>query len=186
MKLLIVNEYIIRHETKMITAEFDLNGNFYSKVIEGSLAFIVKKKPIEIVKESLNYYGFNLEGAISGSKAIIGPCHMAPIRIPGQTDMYWFPHLSPYHDECVWFALHHIENIEEVASNQSKVTTTDGISITLDVQRKRLVTRMDKADQLEIKINKNKHRTMSMVLHKRNQVHLTREGKRNYVVKKED
>ncbi|MBT2686836.1 competence protein ComK [Bacillus sp. ISL-47] len=186
MTLVFIPHYIIHPETKAILPEFDAKGRCYSKVIQGSQTFIVTMKPIEIMQTSLSYYGSSLEGAISGSKSIVGACQAAPIRIAGNIDMYWFSHISPQNDECVWLALHHVHRILPEKYNQAKVMLIDGPSITLDISERKLSDRYDRAEQLEVKITKRTQYKMNFVMERGSGVHFIKEADRNYTVSRDD
>ncbi|MBU8878067.1 competence protein ComK [Bacillus sp. FJAT-29790] len=185
MKTISFSKYVIVPETVMIIPEFDSFGNIYSKVIEGKHTFLVKKKPRDIVTFSLNRYGSDLQGAMKGSKTIIGPCHMPPIRINGTPDMYWIPYISPNHDLCVWLALHHIEDYEEITNNETRVITSHGHSIPLDIGIKKLVDRINKADQLKIKIEKQTNKTWTFFYDPKIGIELIKDERNNYQVKRE-
>ncbi|CAM3799617.1 hypothetical protein GCM10009865_06080 [Aeromicrobium ponti] len=186
MTIIHIPHYIIHPETKAILPEFGANGRCYSKVIQGSQMFIVTMKPIEIIQESLSYYGFDLEGAISGAKSIIGACQATPIRVPGHIDMYWFPHISPNNINCVWMAVHHVLRILPEDNFQAKVMLIDGPSIILDTPERKLSDRYDRAEQLEVKITKRTQYKMQYVMERGSGVHFVKEENRNYTVSKDD
>lgn len=186
MTMIYIPHYVIHPETKAILPEFDANGRCYSKVIQGSQMFIVTMKPIEIIQESLSYYGFELEGAVSGAKSVIGACQATPIRIPGHIDMYWFPHIPPKNDDCVWMAVHQVHRILPESENHAQVMLIDGPSIILDIPERKLSDRYDRAEQLVVKITKRTQYKMQYIMERGSGVHFVKEQNRNYTVSKGD
>lgn len=173
-------DYIIVRETAMIVPEYDCLGNLYSRVIEGKYNFIVKKKPWDLVNDSLKMYCSDLPGAIKGSKSIIGNCHTPPIRLNGMPDMYWFPHISPNDNECVWLALHHVSTPIPISKKRTKVITAHGHSIVLNIEIKKFETRMNKAEQLKAKMQNKNGTTHTLFFLPKRGVHLIKEKGRNY------
>lgn len=182
MESTIISKYIIVPETKSIRAEFNENGDCRSMVIEGNYTFTVDMKPVEIIEASLNYYGFDLNGAISGSKTVIGLCHAAPIRIPGMIDMYWFPHTLPHHDECVWFALHQVEAILPEGEDLSRIYLKGGPCFKLNSTAKALSEKYDRTEKYETKISKRTENTLSFIMERTTDIYSVEKGKRNYVI----
>ncbi|MCM3243106.1 competence protein ComK [Cytobacillus oceanisediminis] len=184
MNALLIKKYIIIPETKSIRAHFNEIGECCSLVLEGNYTFMVKMKPTEIIDESINYYGFDLNGASSGSKTILGPCRAAPGRIPGGMDMYWFPHTSPGHDECVWFALHHIDAIMPEGHDTSNVYVSGGHCFRLNAAEKEVSMRYDRTEKLASKISKRKENTFSFVMERTTDTYSVQKGKRNYIIER--
>ncbi|KML44420.1 competence protein ComK [Cytobacillus firmus] len=184
MNALLIREYIIIPETKSIRAHFNEEGECCSLVLEGNYTFMVKKKPIEIIDESINYYGFDLNGASSGSKTILGPCRSAPVRIPGGMDMYWFSHTSPGHDECVWFALHHVDAIMPEGYNTSNVYVSGGHCFKLNAAEKEVSMKYDRTEILASRISKRKENTFSFIMERTTDTYSVKKGRRNYIIER--
>ncbi|KAF0815909.1 Competence transcription factor [Bacillus sp. ZZV12-4809] len=184
MNSLIVKKYIIVPETKSIRSHYNDDGDYCSLVLEGDYTFMVMMKPIEIIDESINYYGFDLNGATSGSKSILGPCRPAPVRIPGGMEMYWFPHTSPLHEDCVWFALHHIDAIMPDGPNTSNVYVSGGLCFKLNASEKDVSMRYDRAEKLESRIARRKVNTFSFIMERTTDTYSVNEGKRNYIIER--
>lgn len=182
MESTIISKYIIVPETKSIRAEFDEKGNCRSIVLEGNYTFTVDMKPVDIINASLKYYGFDLNGAISGSKSVIGSCQAPPIRIPGRMNMYWFPHTLPHHDECVWFALHHVEAILPEGEDLSRIYLKGGPCFKLNTTAKALSEKYDRTEKYETKISKRTENTLSFIMERTTDIYSVEKGKRNYVI----
>ncbi|PAE23952.1 MULTISPECIES: competence protein ComK [Bacillaceae] len=184
MNALLIREYIIISETKSIRSHYNEEGECCSLVLEGNYTFMVKKRPIEIIDESINYYGFDLNGASSGSRTILGPCRAAPVRIPGGMDMYWFPHTSPGHDECVWFAFHHVEAIKAEGHDTSNVYVSGGHCFKLNAAEKEVSMKYDRAEKLESRISKRKVNTFSFIMERTTDTYSVKKGRRNYIIER--
>lgn len=104
-----IDSYILTSETLYMKPEIDSNDHVRTMVQEGKESFLVSKSPKRILEETMKYYGFTLEGAINGAKAVLGNYHMVPIVISAPLNMYWFPTQSPASDHCIWMSLVHIE-----------------------------------------------------------------------------
>ncbi|RBP96181.1 competence protein ComK [Cytobacillus firmus] len=182
MKAKQIVSYIIVPETKSIRAEFNDNGECHSLVLEGDYTFKVDMKPAEIIDESLKYYGFDLNGAISGSRAILGQCKAVPVRIPGEINMYWFPHTSPGQEECVWFALHHVEAILAEDHGLSNVYVSGGHCFKLNAAEKDLTFKYDRTEKLESRISKRTVNTFSFIMERTTKTYTVEKGKRNYII----
>lgn len=182
MNSLILKKYIIIPETKSIRGHYNDEGDCCSLVLEGNYTFMVMMKPIEIIEESINYYGFDLNGALNGTRTILGPNRIAPVRIPGGMDMYWFPHTWPVHKDCVWFALHHIEAIMPEGPDRSNVYVSGGHCFKLNAPEKDVSIKYDRAEKLESRIAKRKGNTFSFIMERTINTYSVNQGKLNYII----
>ena len=88
-----------------------------TEVIEESRSFIVKKTPLEIVKESCEYYGSSFEGRVKGSQKNLGMFYKLPIIIESSNDLIFFPTFSTSHKECSFLSLKNIEDYKKEDNN---------------------------------------------------------------------
>jgi len=107
-RLNILNRYIINLNTILVTGKYNSFGKLCTIVIEGESTILVDKSPINVIKDSLRYYGQDLKGAIEGSKSILGTAKMQPFIVCEAQDICLFPHISPTHPDCIWFNHVHI------------------------------------------------------------------------------
>lgn len=146
-----IDSYILTSETLFMIPETDPKENVYTMVQEGKKTFYVSKSPKRILEETMKYYGFTLEGAINGAKAVLGNYHMVPIVISAPLNMYWFPTQSPSSDHCVWISLIHIEDIVQYSYLQSLVSFKTGMSIIINKKAARLINKQQQTAILKVR-----------------------------------
>lgn len=100
-----MSEYIINKNTLII-----LEREGKSIVYEGMQTLKVNNKPLEIIKNSCEYYGSSYEGRIKGTKKLIGVSYKAPIIINESQNLVMFPTTSPKDNLCMWISLNNINN----------------------------------------------------------------------------
>ncbi len=111
----------------MITDFYEINtktcaliakGENKTEIIEGSKTFIINKKPLEILKESCEYFGSTYEGRIKGTKTLLGMCYKLPIAVEGSKELIFFPTMSANKLNCSWLA---VKNIQDYRANDEQV-----------------------------------------------------------------
>lgn len=165
-------KYVINPNTVLITAEIDKKGNFYSKVIEGKKTFIVAMRPKALMDYSLHYYCSSLQGAIDGSRSILGNISMPPILISSQLDLCWFPCVSPERADCIWFSLTHVQITEKISSKQTNVYLNFGHSLVLDMKRSRFEFKRQRASQLRYISSERAKKPATFFLESKKKIHL--------------
>lgn len=80
-----------------------------SKVIEKNNEFIVDVEPLNIIKNSCEYFGSTYEGRHSGTKSIMNVTHKSPIIVEESRRLICFPTTSPRQIGCSWLILHNIK-----------------------------------------------------------------------------
>lgn len=88
-----------------------------SEIIEKDKIFIIEKTPLEILKESCEYYGSTFEGRTVGSKKQLGMGYKLPIVVESSKDLIMFPTSSANNENCCWIALNNIINYEKEENN---------------------------------------------------------------------
>lgn len=156
-------EYIINPSTKCITPVYDKYGNLYSKVYEGNKIFIVEMSPLKVMENSCLFYGHSLYGAIEGSRSILGNCKMAPVTVCSDLGIYWFPSQCIKDPKCSWFAQAHTLNLEQVDVVNTKVIFSHGHSVTVNVKKRLMDTRRQRAGQLRLTMEeRTKHKILRL------------------------
>jgi competence protein ComK len=163
-----IDSYILTSETLFMIPEIDQNNRVCTMVQEGKASFIVLKSPKKILEETLNYYGFTLEGAINGAKAVLGNYHMVPIVISAPLNMYWFPTQSPSSDHCIWISLVHIDDIVQYSYLQSLVSFKTGVSIIINKKAARLINKQQQTAILKVRTEQRlaKKKDSYFILHR--------------------
>lgn len=92
-------------------------SNKRTKIIEQDKVLVIKKTPLEIIKESCEYYGSTLEGRIKNSKKQLGMCYKLPIIIEGSNEIIFFPTISAENENCSWLSIKNIHSYEKDDNN---------------------------------------------------------------------
>jgi competence protein ComK len=152
----VLNKYILNLDSEIVTPEFDLYGNENSIIIENDQSFLVKMRPLQLLNESINYYGYSLSGAIEGSRSILGNINMPPVMVIPQAEAIWFPCKSHTHKDCVWLAHAHILDREKIDSTRTKVYFKQGHSLIIDLSIKQFERKMQRSAELHFQHIKRK------------------------------
>ncbi|WP_249650674.1 competence protein ComK, partial [Lysinibacillus sp. D4A3_S15] len=89
-----------------------------------------------------------------GSKMILGKLNKNPIVVDERGNNLWFPSKSTLHPECIWFAVHHIEEYFSVDKTSTKVIFTNGQDIIVDVSVKTIEYRIQRAFLLKYRLER--------------------------------
>lgn len=141
--------YIIRKNTAALQPFFTQYGYLYTKVYEGPFVFQVKLSPLQIIKDSMEYYGHDWDGAVKAAKTVLGSIDMSPVKISGSLGIYWFPSKSPHAEDCMWFALDHIDKRLSIAPKETKVIFPSGHHVTVQMRVKQFTDRMHRTQELK-------------------------------------
>ncbi|MDM5246527.1 competence protein ComK [Lysinibacillus sp. G4S2] len=148
------NDDIMSGETMLYMPEYDAYGNLCTRVIERDYQYISKLSPTKLMDYNLRYFGSSLRGAFDGSKMILGKLNKNPIVVHEGSDIVWFPSKSPLHPECIWLAVHHIEDYQVVDKKSTKVVFMNGKDIIVDLSVRSFEYRIQRAFLLKDKLEK--------------------------------
>lgn len=154
LKLLIIEKYyIINRNFMYMIGHYDRNGKLCSLVRELKRMFIVDRSPLEILSDSIKCIGFDLKGAISAAKWILGEIPMCPFMVNPIHNICVFPTKSAKNDEAMWFNPSHI-----IRTNRNyfrtNVTFKNGLILSVPCKLESFNNRLQNADQLR-KITKD-------------------------------
>ncbi|WP_347861210.1 competence protein ComK [Salimicrobium sp. PL1-032A] len=138
------NEYEVNEKTIALLA-LEEDGKIRTKVIEESLSFIVDRTPTKVIDASCRYFGSDLSGRISGTKAITNYTHKSPIVVSGMLKLYYFPTMSPSRVECSWISHNFVRHFSPSATDHRKTM----VQFTNDVQEELVVSPGVFSNQLE-------------------------------------
>ncbi|KOS60706.1 competence protein ComK [Lysinibacillus agricola] len=148
------SEDIMSSETMLYMPEYDAFGNLCTLVIERDYQYISKLAPTKLMDFNLRYFGSSLRGALDGSKMILGKLNKNPIVVHERSNIVWFPSRSALHPECIWFAVHHIDDYQVVDKKRTKVTFMNGKRIIVDLSMRAFEYRIQRAFLLKYKLEK--------------------------------
>ncbi|WML43895.1 competence protein ComK [Neobacillus sp. PS3-40] len=143
-----INDHVINENTVLFTGEYDKWGNLCTRVIEGVNSFVVNESPVDQIDKTLLNYGSSFSGALQGSKHILGPMKMYPIKINENKDIWLFPTKSFKKKNCVWFNLYHVIRTKAQGVQKTEVLTTFGHSFIINMKESAFNNKRQKAQQL--------------------------------------
>lgn len=155
MKKDIVHEdYELSTLTMLVTPQFDEFGNIYSKVIEEERDLLVRKSPLQIIKDACDYFGSNLRGRQKATESIAEYTYKLPVAIEPHNQIYFFPTASPTSDDCSWLSHTHILRIYPMVDNDSQIVFTNGQRYHMDVSEHTLTNQLYRTAQLRFLIER--------------------------------
>ncbi|KGA96733.1 hypothetical protein AJ85_14180 [Alkalihalobacillus alcalophilus ATCC 27647 = CGMCC 1.3604] len=117
----VIDDYLINAETFIIEPIYGEFGQLFSKVHEERGSYIVKKKPINLIKESCLYYGAGYKGRLDSSIKATGFQKKVPICIFEGQKIFFFPLGSPNNDDSSWVAHYHVEKVTSIGPQLSYI-----------------------------------------------------------------
>jgi competence protein ComK len=118
--VLLVDDYEVNPYT-LCLFPFEEGLNVYTKIYELDAVYISTLKPLEIVKNSCEYFACSYEGRKNGTRRLTGITHKPPIIVDSHTSIYLFPTTSPLKADCVWISHDHIQTHKKIDSHSIKV-----------------------------------------------------------------
>jgi competence protein ComK len=140
--------YFINQKFVCMSGEYNEIGKLCSRVTVGEINFLVDMSPEEIIEATLNYIGYDLKGAKSGARAILGNIKMCPVIAHSAQNICVFPHKSPTNHDAIWFNVDHIVQTRRIGK-KTQVDLSNGLTIIIDSTITSFHTKMAKAYQLK-------------------------------------
>lgn len=131
MNIVTLEDYVISFQTFAILS-YPYKEQIFSIVHDKDGVFLLKKRPLQLVKESCRHYGWTYQQRINQTKRHFETSHKLPITIEHNFDTpcILFPLLSPKSDDNVWIGYHAIQHATLHASNLA-IQLKNGSWITL-------------------------------------------------------
>ncbi|MCR2821034.1 competence protein ComK [Lederbergia panacisoli] len=151
---LFLEEYEINPYTVMIKP-YIKDDEVYSEIFELDDHFIVRQKPLDIVKKGCKYFGSSFEGRRAGTKSLIMVTHKPPIIIDPNTSIYLIPTTSPTRPDCIWISHDHITSIHRGENNNSIISFQNNQSFEIPISLSSLSNQLSRAAQLRVSFQQN-------------------------------
>ncbi len=119
--------------TMAVIPKEDRTGKQRTLILEMFGEHTVPFSPTYIIDLACRYFGSTLEGRLEGTKEISNYTHKAPIAIDPSSGMFFFPTTSPKNRNCSWINHSHVNHLDSVGQDQTKISFYNGTSIVLDV-----------------------------------------------------
>ncbi|AYA78069.1 hypothetical protein DOE78_23180 [Bacillus sp. Y1] len=163
--MLLLKCYMINPNTLYLNGVYDRNGKLCTIVRELEKTFFIDDSPLHILENSIKSIGYDLKGAMSSAKWILGDIHMPPVIINPIQQICLFSNKSAKNDDTIWFNPAHIVR----TTSYKKITYiefTNGTTLIIHCSLSAFNTKLQNAMQLRnITTEMGKHpRSMSMIL----------------------
>lgn len=127
--------------------EYDRYGKLCTRVMAGRSSFLVDRTPLQLLDDTLISIGYNLRGAMSGAKSILGKKMKCPFIVNPYLGICLFPSKSPNRVDCIWF------NPEQILKtipmgDKTKVELRNGVSIIVESKCSFFNNKIQAANQL--------------------------------------
>ncbi len=147
MTIIIQKNYIIEKKTVLMMGEYDRYGKLCTRVMAGRSSFLVDRTPLQLLDDTLISIGYNLRGAMSGAKSILGKKMKCPFIVNPYLGICLFPSKSPNRVDCIWF------NPEQILKtipmgDKTKVELRNGVSIIVESKCSFFNNKIQAANQL--------------------------------------
>ncbi len=169
--------YVMTYSTILFLPRYDEFGNLFTTVMDNNSLFVVEMEPTALIDLNLKYYGSSLRGAGDGANMILGKGQMYPVIVNEKLDLYWFPSKSPSKKDCIWFALHHIEETIELPNKHTQIIFSNGSTFIIDISKMSFDKKIQKAYKLKGKIESRTKATTMQVSESRGQYHIAKNQK---------
>ncbi|MEH7544853.1 competence protein ComK [Neobacillus vireti] len=136
--------YLLDEDIILMTGEYNNEGKFCARIMVGGQTLLVNRTPIQVMDDTLKYIGFDLKGAIKGTKNILGNINMCPILVNPYKGICLFPYKSPKKEDCVWFNPDHIVKTK-TRGCKTEVELSNGVSIIIDLKKYYFINKIQTA-----------------------------------------
>jgi competence protein ComK len=156
---------MINPNTFYLNGVYDRYGKLCTIVRELEKTLFIDDSPLHILENSIKSIGYDLKGAMSSAKWILGDIHMPPVMINPIQQICLFSNKSAKNDDTIWFNPAHIVR---TTSYQKKtyIEFTNGTTLIIHCSLSAFNTKLQNAMQLRnITTEMGKHpKSMSMIL----------------------
>ena len=126
---------------------FDRNGKLCTIIRELDKTFTVDKAPLHILEYSIKCIGYDLKGAMTSAKWILGDIHMPPVMINPIQSICMFSDKSAKNEDTIWFNPSHI--VRTIShKRKTYIEFTKGITLILHCSVSAFNTKLQNAMQL--------------------------------------
>ncbi len=152
MKLKQIEEYEINPCT-MFIKPIVYGSKIYSEIYEVEDEFLSPFKPLDIIKNSCEYYGSDYEGRRNGTKHLVDYAHKLPIAIEPTNRIFFFPTTSPDRQECIWISQEHVKNNPvRINPQETLILFNNNQSYTFPVSCRSIMTQLERTAHLRTKL----------------------------------
>ncbi len=156
---------LVDNDLAFMVGEYDQRGKLCARVVTDEKSFLVDRSCLQILNDSLNCIGYDLKGAIRGTRCILGNHRMmCPIMVNPYLGICLFPTKSPQKDACIWFNPDHIVNTK-ASGNKTIIELSNGHTILVDSKLFSFNNKLQIANQLKQITSQRGNHPTSMTFH---------------------
>lgn len=135
------------YDACVLMPKFDQFNNLYTLIVTPTGYKKVPFTPMQLLDGELKQHGSSLKGAKEAAKAVLTSNSINPIMIPRSPLVHiWFPTEAMRNSEnCMYFALHHVEDVKPYTENHSIAVLTNYEEIKVSVPHSKLKKQWSKA-----------------------------------------
>jgi competence protein ComK len=151
LKLKQIEEYEVNPFT-MFIKPIAYGSKIYSEIFEVEDEFLSPFKPLDIIRNSCEYYGSDYEGRRNGTKQLVGYAHKIPIAIDPTNRIFFFPTTSPSRHECIWISHEHVKDYERVNPQETVILFNNNQSFKFPVSCSSIISQLERTAYLRTKL----------------------------------
>jgi competence protein ComK len=151
LKLKQIEEYEVNPFT-MFVKPIAYGSKIYSEIFEVEDEFLSPFKPLDIIRNSCEYYGSDYEGRRNGTKQLVGYAHKIPIAIDPTNRIFFFPTTSPSRQECIWISHEHVKDYERVNPQETLILFNNNQSFIFPVSCSSIISQLERTAYLRTKL----------------------------------
>lgn len=151
LKLKQIEEYEVNPFT-MFVKPIAYGSKIYSEIFEVEDEFLSPFKPLDIIRNSCEYYGSDYEGRRNGTKQLVGYAHKIPIAIDPTNRIFFFPTTSPSRQECIWISHEHVKDYERVNPQETLILFNNNQSFKFPVSCSSIISQLERTAYLRTKL----------------------------------
>lgn len=151
MKLKQIEEYEVNPFT-MFVKPIAYGSKIYSEIFEVEDEFLSPFKPLDIIKNSCEYYGSDYDGRRNGTKQLVGYAHKIPIAIDPTNRIFFFPTTSPSRHECIWISHEHVKDYDRINSQETLIHFNNNQSFTFPISCSTIISQLERTAYLRTKL----------------------------------
>lgn len=139
---------ILKPDTLFFGQQYDEYGNVQTVVAKVGEVDILEGKPLDIIDNTLLYFGSSLRGAKEGAKAILNNASCPPLLLSKDLDLVLVPSEGYQSETCIWFILKYIVYCDQDASGNGIVVLSDGSRVQINGRREKMLKKIALATKL--------------------------------------
>lgn len=175
----LIEEYEINSFTVLVMP-ITYGSKVFSKIYEFDEECVSPFRPIDIIRESCEFFGSSFEGRKDGTRKLVGFTHKVPIAISPPNNIYFFPTTSPENPRCIWVAHDHVVSYKKGEQNSTIVHFKNNQCMQLPISSSSFQNQVIRTMMLQSKLSQRIEDTKKAVPTKKTKVLESAENPESY------